>query len=759
MPVVPGASGTFRSPGIAVGSYISPQFKTQYAAPAPAAPIRTTRFAPNAFGLGQAKGMMAFAQGLASMGQALERIQLQDEENELKSFDVALANGIRAELHGDPESGQEGYFTTQNNDALDGYVPTRQRIAQLRDEMLQNVSSKRVRDRATVIAGRRLNTAYTEMADHNNRNRNAVSKAVSEARADNAKSDAANNPAVLPQSLATLGQETVARMNREGVTNPEVIANEVEKEQTDAVMQTINMQLSQGNANGAAALLRDYAEIMTPAARAKASVAVMRNLVVEESQTIADEADARGLRGEGAREFVKERASNPETRQSALGLLDQLARRRKLERQDAMQAVSDALPGKAQAEFDEIRGLVGGDFAQGIEMARQIEDPRLRDDVVTRLLREEANYARRNSSANVAEEVDLMVRMAAEEAESSDPEDIAGVLDEWNETSPEQFPLRLTNKAMGVVLDRDRQRKAIDTAKILEARSSASEAVAGGQSLDEWSTANPTAMTELSKDPGALSTIRAMEDARATGEIFAPVSDGRTMHTFRQLSPQEITEVDLLEQRHLMNQSEFAEASRVQATMRSYLAKAQQENTRWIGAEVDKAMKMFSPSGRDYGTNRASDADRAVSNEIFNRSVLALEEFTASEGREPRTSEIHEIVSRETVGVTVERQGFLSSVTNYVFGGVDLDPSELEGISVENVETATVEYDTILPVAKDRIERDAIGKGSTLYPDGRIPPDVLAAAYASLRIANADDLDLAVRRKAIQRYDRLLGIR
>ena len=758
MPVVPGASGTFRSPGIAVGSYISPQFKTQYAAPAPAAPIRTTRFAPNAFGLGQAKGMMAFAQGLASMGQALERIQLQDEENELKSFDVALANGIRAELHGDPESGQEGYFTTQNNDALDGYVPTRQRIAQLRDEMLQNVSSKRVRDRATVIAGRRLNTAYTEMADHNNRNRNAVSKAVSEARADNAKSDAANNPAVLPQSLATLGQETVARMNREGVTNPEVIANEVEKEQTDAVMQTINMQLSQGNSNGAAALLRDYAEIMTPAARAKASVAVMRNLVVEEAQTIADEVDAQGLRGEEAREFVKERASNPETRQSALGLLDQLARRRKLERQDAMQAVSDALPGKAQAEFDKIRGLVGGDFAQGIEMAREIEDPRLRDDVVNRLLREEANYARRNSPANVAEEVDLMVRMAAEEAESSDPEDIAGVLDEWNETSPERFPLRLTNKVMGVVLERDRQRKAIDNAKILEARSSASEAIANGETLDGWSTANPTAMTELSKDAGALSTIRAMDDARAIGEIYAPVSDGKTMHTFRQLSPQEVVEVNLLEQRHLMNPSEFAEASRIQATVRSHLAKAQQESTRWIGAEVDKAMKMFSPSGRDYGTNRASDTDRAVSNEIFNRSVLALEEFTASEGREPRTSEIHEIVARETVGVTVERQGFLSSVTNYVFGGIDLDPSELEGISVENVETATVEYDTILPVAKDRIERDAIGKGSTLYPDGRIPPDVMSAAYASLRIANADDLDLAVRRKAIQRYDRLLGI-
>ena len=760
MPVVPGASGTFRSPGIAVGSYISPQFKTQYAAPAPAAPIRTTRFAPNAFGLGQAKGMMAFAQGLASMGQALERIQLQDEENELKSFDVALANGIRAELHGDPESGQEGYFTTQNNDALDGYVPTRQRIAQLRDEMLQNVSSKRVRDRATVIAGRRLNTAYTEMADHNNRNRNAVSKAVSEARADNAKSDAANNPAVLPQSLATLGQETVARMNREGVTNPEVIANEVEKEQTDAVMQTINMQLSQGNANGAAALLRDYAEIMTPAARAKASVAVMRNLVVEEAQTIADEADARGLRGEGAREFIKEQASNPETRQNALGLLDQLDRRRRLERQDAMQAVSDALPGKAQAEFDEIRGLVGGDFAQGIEMAREIEDPRLRDDVVNRLLREEANYARRNSSANVAEEVDLMVRMAAEEAGSSDPEDIAGVLDEWNETSPERFPLRLTNKAMGVVLERDRQRKAIDTAKILEARSSASEAIANGETLDGWSTANPTAMTELSKDPGALSTIQAMDDARATGEIYSRVSDGETLLNFFELPPGEQAEVDLREIRHKLNPSEFTEARRTQAAVREHLAKAEDANLRWIVSAVDTALKRYSPSGNDYGTDRASDTDRAMNNAIYNRTVAEIQDFISANGRDPYPTEIDEIAARNTAAVSVERQGFFSPVTQFLFGDVEVDPSELQGIDIDSVETATVDYATVLPTAQNKIKEYAAAHGSTLFPNGQgITPDVMSAAYASLRIASAEELDKTVRRRAWQRYKRLLGVR
>ena len=755
MPVVPGASGTFRSPGIAVGSYISPQFKTQYAAPAPAAPIRTTRFAPNAFGLGQAKGMMAFAQGLASMGQALERIQLQDEENELKSADVDAANRIRAELYGDPESGQEGYLATQNNDALDGYVPARQRLAQIRDEMMQNISSKRVKDRFAVVMGRRLNAAYTEMAQHNNRSRDAVSKAVSEARADNAKSDAANNPAVLPQSLATLGQETVARMNREGVTNPEVIANEVEKEQTDAVMQTINMQLSQGNSNGAAALLRDYAEIMTPAARAKASVAVMRNLVVEEAQTIADEVDAQGLRGEEAREFVKERASNPETRQSALGLLDQLARRRKLERQDAMQAVSDALPGKAQAEFDKIRGLVGGDFAQGIEMAREIEDPRLRDDVVNRLLREEANYARRNSSANVAEEVDLMVRMAAEEAESSDPEDIAGVLDEWNETSPERFPLRLTNKAMGVVLERDRQRKAIDAAKILEARSSASEAIANGETLDGWSTANPTAMTELSKDAGALSTIRAMDHARAIGEIYAKVTDGETLYNFQRLTPAEQASANLLEMRHLLNPSEFAEARRIQAGAVNYVNREQDENLRWINTSLDKAMKRFNP---DFGTSRESESERVQNNVIYTRAMVEVEAFIASEGRNPRPTEFQEIVAQENAKLSIERTGFFSFATQPLFGDVEVDPTEVQGLTVENVDTATVEFDTILPTARTAIEENAINKKSYLYPNGEIPPDIMAAAYASMRIARAHP-DNTVRRRALRRYKELLGIR
>ena len=761
MPTVPGASGTFRNPGIAVGAYISPQFKTQYAAPAPAAPIRTARFAtPNAFGLGQAKGLAAFSQGLANMGQALERIQLQDEENELKSLDVELSNRIRAELYGDPESGQEGYFTTQNNDALDGYVPVRQRIAKIRDEMLQDIGSNRVKDRFTVAAGRRLNVAFTEMAQHNNSARNNVSQQVSEARINNAKNDAADNPAVLPQSLAAIGQEVVAKMNRSGVTDDTVIANEVEKEQTDAVLQSINLQLSQGNANGAAALLRDYAEIITPAALAKASAAVMRNLTIEEGQRIADEAEAQGLRGAGAREFVKAQASNPAIRDDAMSRIDYQARNRRLERQDTMQAISEALPGKAQAQFDEIRGLVGDDFAQGIEMAREIEDPRLRDEVVRRLSVEEGRDRARNSPANVANEVDLMVRSAIEEAGSDDPDDIAGVLEEWNKTRPDEFSATLTNKAMGVVLERERQREALQTANIREARTNISAAIAGGQPMDAALSANPGFAEELAKSPEAMATLRAMDHARATGETFALVSDGQTMHNFRQLTPQDMAEVNLLEQRHLMNPSEFSEASRMQAAVRDHLAKAEDANLRWVVSAVDTALKRYSPSGRDYGTDRASDTDRAMNNAIYNRTVAEIQDFISANGREPYPTEIDEIASRNAATVVTERQGLFAPLVQFFLGDIEVDPSELQGLDVDSVETATVDFSTILPTAQKKITDYAASKGSTLYPNGQgITPEVMSAVYASWRIASADNVDKTVRRRAWQRSKRLLGIR
>ena len=761
MPVVPGASGTFRNPGIATGSYINPQFKTQYAAPAPAAPIRTARFAsPNAFGLGQAKGLEAFSQGLANMGQALQRIQLQDEENELKSLDVELSNRIRAELYGDPESGQEGYFTTQNNDALDGYVPVRQRIAKIRDEMLQDVGSSRVKDRFTVAAGRRLNVAFTEMAQHNNRARNAVSQQVSEARINNAKNDAADNPAVLPQSLAAIGQEVVAKMNRSGVTDGEVIANEVEKEQTDAVMQSLNLQLSQGNANGAAALLRDYADIITPAARAKASAAVMRNLVVEEAQTLADQVQAQGLRGEEAREFVKEQAGNPEIRDNAMARLDALDRRRRLERQDRMAVISEELPGKSQEEFDRIRGLAGGDWEQAIEMAREISDPRLRDQTVDRLRREEADDARRNSPANIAGEVDLMVRSAIEEAGSDDPDDIAGVLEEWNKTRPDEFSATLTNKAMGVVLERERQREALQAANIKEARVNISAAIAGGQPLDAALSANPGYADELAKSPEGMATLRAMDAARAKGETFALVSDGQTMHNFRQLTPQDMAEVNLLEQRHLMNPSEFSEASRMQAAVRDHLAKAEDANLRWVVSAVDTALKRYSPSGRDYGTDRASDTDRAMNNAIYNRTVAEVQDFISANGREPYPTEIDEIAARNAATVVTERQGLFAPVVQFFLGDIEVDPSELQGLDVDSVETATVDFSTILPTAQKKIENYAVEKGSTLYPNGQgITPEVMSAVYASWRIASADNVDKTVRRRAWQRSKRLLGIR
>ena len=756
MPVVPGASGTFRNPGIATGSYLNPQFKTQYAAPAPAAPIRTARFAtPNAFGLGQAKGLEAFSQGLANMGQALQRIQLQDEENELKSLDVELSNRLRAELYGDPESGQEGYFTTQNNDALDGYVPVRQRIAKIRDEMLQDIGSSRVKDRFTVAAGRRLNVAFTEMAQHNNSARNAVSQQVSEARINNAKNDAADNPAVLPQSLAAIGQEVVAKMNRSGVTDDTVIANEVEKEQTDAVMQSINLQLSQGNANGAAALLRDYAEIITPTARAKASVAVLENLTIEEGQRIADEAEAQGLRGEAAREFVKAQASNPAIRDDAMSRIDYQARSRRLDRQDTMAAISDALPGKSQAQFDKIRGLVGDNFEQGIELAREIEDPRLRDEVVQRLSIEEQRDRARNSDANIANETEELLRFAVDEAGSEDPEAVQGVLDRLNEMDPDRYSITLEKKAMGVVLERDRQRKVLRAANIDEARRSATQAIDGGQSLDQWRAANPGHSEFLAQDAEALSTMQAMDHARATGEIFAKVTDGETLYNFQRLKPAEQASANLLEMRHLLNPSEFAEARRIQATAVNYVNREQNENLRWINTSLDKAMKRFNP---DFGTSKESEAERVQNNVIYTRSMVEVENFIASEGRNPRPTEFQEIVAQENVKLSTERTGFFSPVTQALFGDVDIDPTELQGLTLENVDTATVEFDTILPTARTAIAKTAVDRKSSLYPDGRVPADVMAAAYASMRIARAHP-DNTVRRRALRRYKELLGIR
>ena len=757
MPVVPGASGTFRNPGVAVGSYLNPQFKTQYAAPAPAAPIRTARFAtPNAFGLGQAKGLEAFSQGLANMGQALQRIQLQDEENELKSLDVELSNRIRAELYGDPESGQEGYFTTQNNDALDGYVPVRQRIAKIRDEMLQDIGSSRVKDRFTVAAGRRLNVAFTEMAQHNNSARNAVSQQVSEARINNAKNDAADNPAVLPQSLAAIGQEVVAKMNRSGVTDDTVIANEVEKEQTDAVMQSINLQLSQGNANGAAALLRDYAEIITPAARAKASVAVLENLTIEEGQRIADEAEALGLRGEAAREFVKEQASNPAIRDDAMSRVDYNARSRRLERQDTMAAISDALPGKSQAQFDEIRGLVGDDFAQGIELARErIKDPGLREEVVRLLSVEEQRDRARNSDANIANETEMLLRFAIDEAGSEDPEAVQGVLDRLNEMDPDRYPLQLETKAMGVVLERDRQRKVLRAANVDEARRSATQAIDGGQSLDQWRASNPGHSEFLAQDAEALAAMKAMDHARATGELFAKVTDGETLYSFQRMSPEEQASANLLEMRHLLNPSEFAEARRVQAAAVNHVNRSQDENLRWINTSLDRAMKRFNP---DFGTSRESEAERVQNNVIYTRAMVAVEDFIASEGRNPRPTEFQEIVAQENVKLSTERTGFFSPVTQALFGDVDIDPTELQGLTLENVDTATVEFDTILPTARTAIAKMAVDRKSSLYPDGRVPADVMAAVYASIRIARAHP-DNTVRRRALRRTKELLGIR
>ena len=667
---------------------------------------------PEAFGAGAARGLASLGAGLSSFANSLHQIAVQEQEIELKGLDVEFSNRVRDLMYGNPEEKTPGYLSTQNQDAVDGHVPLRQKIAEVREELLGSASSGRVRDRFTVAASQRVSAAYTQAARHSNTARDNVYDIVTKARIDNADNDASNDPAMLPRSLATIHQEVTALHLAKGVTDEEAIGSAVRMAQSETISNSIGTALSREDPYQAANILQEYGPMMAGKDKGAAYTAIL------ESSTVS-----------------------------------------------MAQEASDHIRDVAREE--------GWALAQQVEYARQTYSGRVRDQVVARLTGDDtarksvAAEGRALASADRADllfgqgqedrdriiDVDKAVPLLLEDFDT--PEERQAALSRWERLNPEKYDATF----MRIVKDKLR---AAGIRELQEKELAVSNALTGAATainqdrvpLDEYLAANPTDATLLFGNPAAYSKARELDNLRQHGDRFQPVSDGLTLHRIRQMTPKERLALNL-ETEPALTEVEFNEASRMQAMDQH--AKGEEFSStyagvrRLLGRMVDKTYDYTSPG-------KQSANDRKYNQDITTVANLAVYDYIQENGKAPDEIDLTRIVSNAIQGVVVDNTGGLFGsggiLGTGMFSEEEVDFSALRTLSPDQIKGAKKSYDEIPLDMRNQIIALASGDGIR-YVDAPPPEGVIEVAAAMWLIYDSDNSNKAL---AMARFKEVLGI-
>ena len=704
----------------------------------------TASATPEAFG-GDG-GLTGLGQGLSTFGIGMQQIARRKQEMELKQLDADFSTSIRDLMYGNPDAEVEGYLSTQNENAISGYVPLRQKIAEVRQELHDGASSDSVRERFTLAASRRVNVAYTSAAMHVNNAQKSQYELVTKARINNAVNDAANNPALLNHSLATIGQEVGSLMMRNGVSDSEVISGAILEEQSRAVSTSISVSLTQNNPQGAASILRDYGQMMTGVDKARVSVGVMRSLVVGEAQDIADEIRELDLQGEARFAYARERAAG-DTRDKLMSLLDADDRRRRQGEQEQRTAEQEALPTEAQTLFDEIRSL---DLTptQEIAKAREFSSGDIEDSVVARLRQEHTD-----TRSKVADRVDATVQLLLDEY--PDLKAQSSLLNEWRENDPAKFTPSVVAKVRRNLIVHDNQEQAEREVAVKDALSGAALAInQDGQSLDEFMAQNPDTATLIRSDYNSYTKAQALDRNRRNGDRFSQVSDGKTLHRIRQMDAKDRLSVDLETEPNLTEQ-EFNEASRMQAMdqhMKEETHDAMYASVRrLLGRMVDRRHDYTNPSGQ-------SAADRRYNQDITMHANMAAYQYVQENGKAPDEISLTRLVSDAIQGVVVDNEGGLFGAGGILGSGLfdekDVDFSTLKTLNTDQINGSFKDYEEIPLDVRTRIIAVAAEQGIK-YTDTVPPEDAIEVAAAMWLIYDSGNPNSAV---AMARFKQVLGI-
>ena len=161
-------------------------------------------------------------------------------------------------------------------------------------------------------------------------------------------------------------------------------------------------------------------------------------------------------------------------------------------------------------------------------------------------------------------------------------------------------------------------------------------------------------------------------------------------------------------------------------------------------ATAHRILGQVLPEQLNYGSQKASDEDRGVTNQVEGNVDQALDNARREKGVPLTPVEIREIVYREAAEIQVDTPWYKFDDT--------VDPLERKNITSDQAANASFEN---VPSEAMRVMRRDARRGNS-YPNGNVPQEVAQQAYASLTIATTFSLSAKIRQEAAARYRLLL---
>lgn len=213
---------------------------------------------------------MDFVMGLMGhVVNAANTIDARIKSKRVKELENEFAKFMTDMSYGNPETGQQGYLTLQNDEAVDTHLHYRKQINDKYEELKKEADKAGVGDKFGTAALARMQNTMTAWSRHNSTQLKNSEYLVSAARQQQANDDAVMNPEFTPRSLEINEAEVRNQAANNGILDEEVIARMVRDAHTQTLSGVLDAQINNGRIDRASRILGIYQNLMDPIAKGK----------------------------------------------------------------------------------------------------------------------------------------------------------------------------------------------------------------------------------------------------------------------------------------------------------------------------------------------------------------------------------------------------------------------------------------------------------------------------------------------------------
>lgn len=590
-----------------------------------------------AFGTDPA-ALMSAGKSLENTGDMLYkevlRAQIEDNERETKKADLLLQEKLSMIRNGDGTPDNPGFLNLKGDAAVSAAGDAEQKRQKALREVSDGITNPKVKQMFEPLGRQRTISSTGEANDYTSKQRTVANNEVSQARQagfQDSAIEARNNDARVATMAQSAGREAASNAADNGVQNPEVIKQEVEKASSGVYSAAIQARI-QDDPQAAWDMYKTHQNQIDGKTQALLEKALEAPLTLAAAQGLADGAYLKyGDNEKAAGDYIKSTAKTAKERQAA--------------EQQYEHAVDRSYSKNLHARSE-------------IQWQQSQEDHRIAAEARGRDTRAQA----------VVDTVDTKDPAAGEAAIR---EKLSG---QDEETAISIYRGRVS---------RDSAYK-VETARVANQRASVS-IVDGNMSFTEWAKANPDDFKVVAQDPTAINRLTQLSKDVAEGKKYAETSDGETFLGISTMEPSKLAKLDPRELYGKLTQSEYAKVQSLVTGAVNNIRKIQEDPH-----ANDAGMSAL----RNMGKTIFGGKDDSTKSRQRNAAINEMNIFVAEAGANGKRPDANEL-NKEATRILLQVQVGASGVKGFFGFDSSTIAADVRSMPAERRATATVPFDKI----------------------------------------------------------------